>query len=88
MIGTYTFTPTIWSPLLTVFFVLSLAVYSWRQRSVPGAVPFSIGSLFFALWVAGFAIEIIAVDPATKVFSFNFQATWIPLCSFAITLFI
>ncbi len=55
-----------------------LAVYSGRRRSVPGALPFAIGSLFAALWAAGSVMEAAAVEVQTKIFWFKFQGVWHP----------
>jgi hypothetical protein len=38
MNGHYSYTPEIWPSFFTVFLLIALAVYSWRQRSVPGAL--------------------------------------------------
>ncbi len=73
MTWTYAYTPQIWPSVLTVILLLVLAVYSGRRRNVPGALPFMIGSLFGALWVAGFVMENAAVDMETKIFWFKVQ---------------
>lgn len=52
MTWNYPYTPAIRSPLLTALFLLPLAVYGWQHRNVLEAMPFSIGSIFFTLWVA------------------------------------
>src|SRR5512136_2042329 len=84
----FAYTPSIWPPFITVLFLLALAFYSWRRRSVPGALPFAIGSLFGALWAAGTVMEIAALDLPTKIAWFKFQAAWqIPLVT-ATTCFI
>jgi PAS domain S-box-containing protein len=79
---------TVWPYLATLGLLVALGLFSWRRRSVPGARPLAIASLFSALWVAGYAMELAAVDPAAEIFWFNFQATWIPLASIAITWFV
>ena len=60
----YGYTPCIWPSLLTALLLNALAVYSWRRRDVPGALPFAAGCLFNALWAAGSGLEISAVDAA------------------------
>jgi hypothetical protein len=40
----------IWLPVFMIFLLIALSVYSWHGRSVPGALPFAIASLFTALW--------------------------------------
>jgi signal transduction histidine kinase len=73
MTGNYAYTPTIWPSIFTFLLLIALAVYSGRRRSVPGALPFAIGSLFGALWVAGSIMEAFATDMETKIFWFKFQ---------------
>jgi PAS domain S-box-containing protein len=76
-IGSYTigsYTLHIWLPFLTALFLIALSAYSWRHRSVPGALPFAIGSLFAALWVAGSLMEYAATDAGAKIFWIKFQA--------------
>jgi signal transduction histidine kinase len=74
MFGTYTNSPYLLPQLLTVLFLLILSIYSFRRRSVPGALPFAVASLFAALWVAGSFMEYAAVDPNTKIFWAKMQA--------------
>jgi signal transduction histidine kinase len=69
----YAYSPSIWPSFFTFLLLSALAVYSGRRRSVPGALPFTIGSLFGALWVAGFIMETAAVDMDTKIFWFKVQ---------------
>jgi signal transduction histidine kinase len=73
MSGTYAYAPSIWSSFFTALLLIALAVYSGRRRSVPGALPFMVGSLFGALWVAGSIMEAAAVEMETKIFWFKFQ---------------
>jgi hypothetical protein len=49
----HSYTAYSWQPFLTVLLLITLSLYSWRRRSVPGALPFMIGCLFAALWVTG-----------------------------------
>ncbi len=74
MIFSYTYTPNIWPSLGTLLFLLLLAVYSGRRRSVPGATWFMIACLFGAAWAAGSAMEYAAVDIATKISWVRFQS--------------
>jgi PAS domain S-box-containing protein len=73
MTWNYVYTPSIWPSVFTVLLLIALAVYSGRRRSVSGALPFAIGSLFGALWVAGSIMEAAAVDLETKIFWFKVQ---------------
>jgi PAS domain S-box-containing protein len=84
----YAYTPGVWPSLVTVLFLIALSMYSWRRRSVPGALPFCIGSLFAALWSAGSVMEVAAVDVPTKIFWFEFQAVWRLPAITAITCFV
>jgi PAS domain S-box-containing protein len=70
----YAYTPHIWPSVFTALLLIALAFYCMRRRSVPGALPFAIGSLFGALWVAGSIMEAAAVDMETKIFWFKVQA--------------
>ena len=73
MTMSYAYTPSIWPSVFTFLLLIALAVYSGRRRNVPGALPFAIGSLFGALWVAGSIMEAAAVDMETKIFWFKVQ---------------
>jgi PAS domain S-box-containing protein len=88
MLWNYAYTQTVWLPLIAVLFLLGLSIYSWHYRGVAGAVPLTAGGIFAALWVAGYAMEILAVDQVTKIFWFNFQAIWILPASNTVTCFI
>jgi PAS domain S-box-containing protein len=76
MTGDYAYNPHIWLSLLTVALLVVLAFFSWRRRAEPGALPFMIGCLFAALWAAGSAMEVAAVDSAGKIAWIKFQAVW------------
>jgi PAS domain S-box-containing protein len=72
----YAYTPHIWPSIFTLLLLIALALYAWRRRTIPGAIPFIIGCLFAALWVAGAVMEFAALDPAAKIFWFRFQSVW------------
>jgi PAS domain S-box-containing protein len=76
MNGQYAYTPQIWPSVGTVLLLIVLAVYAWRHRSVPGALPFTFALLFGALWAAGYVLEYLAVDPAAKITWVKFQMAW------------
>ena len=88
MAGSYTYTPEIWLSLGTVVLLVALAIFGWRRRSVPGAVPFAVGCVFTALWAAGSFMEYAVSDVAAKVFWLKFQAVWQLPATTAITCFI
>ena len=72
----FTYTPSVWPSLITFLFLITLSVYSWRRRNVPGALAFAISSLFAALWAIGSVMEFVTVEMATKIFWFKFQGVW------------
>ncbi len=88
MTTNYAYTPAIWPPFLAVIFLILLGIYSGRRRSVPGALPFAIGSLIAALWVGAAVLETAALDMQTEIFWFKVQAaTTVPVVT-AITCFV
>jgi hypothetical protein len=88
MTGSYAYTPQVWLSLLTVVLLVALAIFGWRRRNVPGAVPFTVGCLFAALWAAGSFMEYAVADVATKILWVKFQAVWQLPATTAITCFI
>lgn len=72
----YAYTPYFWPAALMVVLLTALAVYSWRRRSIPGALPFMIGCLFAALCAAGSVMEYAAVEVGIKIFWVKFQSVW------------
>lgn len=88
MTGRYAYTPQMWLSLGTVVLLGALAIFGWRRRKVPGAIPFTVGCLFAALWAAGSFMEYAAADVATKIFWIKFQAVWQLPAITAITCFI
>jgi signal transduction histidine kinase len=86
--GSYAYTPELWLSLVTVVLLAALAVFGWRRRGVPGALPFSVGCLFAALWAAGSFMEYAVADVATKILWVKFQAVWQLPATTAITCFI
>jgi PAS domain S-box-containing protein len=84
----YSYSADIWLPILTVFLLIALAVYSWRGRSVPGALPFAIASLLTALWAVGSVIEYAAIDLTVKMTWVRFQSICQLLATTLITCFV
>jgi signal transduction histidine kinase len=72
----YEYTPYIWPMLASPALLLVLAAYAWRHRPGPGALPFV--ALVFAMvpWAVGAALEIAAVETATKILWYKFQSVW------------
>jgi PAS domain S-box-containing protein len=71
-----------------VLLMTMLAVYTWRRRNLPGAVPFAVACLFAAAWAIGSVMEYAAADLVTKVFWVKFQAAWQLPVATAITCFV
>ncbi|HNS51810.1 MAG TPA: histidine kinase N-terminal 7TM domain-containing protein [Anaerolineae bacterium] len=88
MTGDYVYTPQIWPYLFTAAPLAVLAAYSWRRRTVPGALPLAVAYLLALIWVAGAAAESMTVDPAAKVAWFKFQVAWQLPTVTAITCFV
>lgn len=84
----WNYTPAIWSSLATAVFLFLLAGYSWRRRSVPGALPFAFGALFATLWVLGILFTYLAGETAVRHFWLQFQPVTLFLATLAITGFI
>jgi signal transduction histidine kinase len=70
----YAYTPQIWPSILMVVLMVALSFYSGRRRSVPGATPLMITSLFAAAWAAGSLLEAASLDLATRIAWFEVQA--------------
>jgi PAS domain S-box-containing protein len=84
----YAYTPQIWPSVITLLLLPALAAYAWRRRSVPGALPFAIGSLLAALWAGGSVLEYAALGLADKILWVKVQAVWQLPTITAITCFI
>ena len=84
----YAYIPAIWPPFSTVVLLTALSVYAWRRRSVPGALPFAVAALFFALWMVGYTLLIAAVDAAAKIFWLKFGSAWQLFGATAVTCFL
>jgi signal transduction histidine kinase len=72
----YTYNSNIWPSFCTVLFLLVLSVFSWRRRSVPGALPFTFSCIFATLWAASSVMEVASLDAATKIFWVKVQGAW------------
>jgi signal transduction histidine kinase len=88
MIESYPYTPSIWPSVFTAALLIVLAVYAWRRRRVPGALPFAIGCLFAAGWAIGFVLELAAVELQTKIFWLKVQGAFILPAATATTCFV
>jgi PAS domain S-box-containing protein len=54
-----------------------VAIYAWRRRSVPGALPFAIAVAMYVPFAGSAALVLAAADPSTKIFWTEFQMIWI-----------
>jgi signal transduction histidine kinase len=88
MNGNYAYTPEIWPSVFTVFLLMALAAYSWRRRSVPGAIPFAISCLLAVLLATGGLMTYLAVDPGTRLSWNKFADIWWLPAATAVTCFI
>lgn len=69
----FAYTAQIWPTAFTALVLTALAIYGFRRRSVPGALPFAYTLLLGAVWMVGSCLEIAAVDISTRVFWIKFQ---------------
>ncbi len=71
------YTPYIWPAIASPAFLGVLAVYGWRRRSVPGALPFAALTMCGLQWALGSALELASTDLAAKLFWAKFQSAWL-----------
>lgn len=57
----------------------TLAIFAWRYRAASGAVPFTIMMLAIVVWALAYAMELVSLDIASRMF-------WIPFAFVGITL--
>lgn len=53
--------------LCTTLVFISLAFYGWRQRHMPGAAPFGLCMLLFAIWPFAQALDVFTADLGYKI---------------------
>ncbi len=68
--------------------MLLLVGYSWRHRSMPGALPFMVGCLFSVLETIGILMASLTADPGLQDFWLRFQSAWLLSAVTAITCFV
>jgi PAS domain S-box-containing protein len=88
MTGAYVYTPAIWPPLAGAIFVAALGLYSWRRRSVPGALLLAAYALFGSLVLLSMVPEAAAVPAATKIAWYKVQVIWQLPAATAMTCFV
>jgi signal transduction histidine kinase len=74
--STYQYSPYIWPVLASMVCIAVLVVFCWRRRSVPGALSLAVAMALFLPWTIGELLELTAVDSATELFWYKFQALW------------
>jgi PAS domain S-box-containing protein len=62
--------------LISIGFLISVDVYSWRHRGVPGAQWFAIACLMGIFWATGNLLELAAANLSAKLFWIKFQSIW------------
>lgn len=88
MSASYVFLANIWPSIIATLFMLVLAVYSFRHRYEPGALPFYIACVLGLLWALGSLCEYAAVDISLKIFWRKFQVIFQLPAATAITCFL
>ncbi len=71
MTSSYEYTPYIWPMVTAIGLTAVVGIYSWRHRSVPGAVGFSFVSFFWVLKLMASTLGLTAAEFPTKVFWFE-----------------
>lgn len=84
----YAYSPYVWPSIIASLFMLGLAVFSFRHRDMPGALPFSIACVFGLLWSIGSIFEYTAVGFDVKIFWRKFQVIFQLPSATAITCFL
>ncbi len=74
MDGRYSYSTDILPSVFVTFFLVALGLYTWRRRSVPGALALAAAILFAALWSLGIVMQTAATTSGTKIFWHKFQA--------------
>lgn len=70
----YEYTPYLWPFFASVGFLAAMGFYAYRDRTVPGAVPFIILLSGILLQVLSSALVMIGTDEATRIFWFKFES--------------
>lgn len=69
----FDFTPSLLLSAAVVLMAFGLGWHAWRNRSLPGTLPFVAIALLAAVWAAGDALELAAVGLPAKLFWADFQ---------------
>lgn len=84
----FAYAPYIWPSIISSLLMLVLAVFSFHNRDMPGAIPFAIACIFGLLWSIGSIIELTAVGIDLKIFWRKFQVVFQLPAATAITCFL
>lgn len=69
----YEYTPNIWPLLASALFLSVMGFYAFRDRTVPGVVPFIIMVTVIMLWVISNTLELASTEDKTRIFWFKFE---------------
>jgi PAS domain-containing protein len=84
----FAYAPYIWPSIISSLLMLALAVFSFRHRDMPGAIPFAIACIFGLFWSIGSIIELTVVGIDLKIFWRKFQVVFQLPAATAITCFL
>jgi signal transduction histidine kinase len=84
----YAYSPNILPSIIASLILIGLAIYSFRHRQMPGALPFSIACMIGLFWSIGSIFEYSAVDIGLKIFWRKFQVIFQLPSATAITCFL
>jgi len=80
--------PYIWPAIVAALLMIVLAIYSIKNRGVPGAIPFIFACFFGLLWTLAIIFEFSFVDLGMKIFWRKFAVIWQLPSATAITCFL
>ncbi len=84
----FAYVPYIWPSIMSSLLMLALAVFSFRHRDMPGAIPFAIACIFGLFWSVGSILEFSTVGIDLKIFWRKFQVVFQLPAATAITCFL
>jgi hypothetical protein len=58
---------------ISLLISISIGLYAWQRRSMPGAMPFAILVMGQASWTLGYILELASTTLGAKIFWDNFQ---------------
>lgn len=78
----FQYSPVILPILISAILAAGVALYLWPRRRSPGATPLTLIAAVLAIWSAGYALEIAAVDLPNKIFWAKIQYIGIPFAPY------